>query len=415
MTDQALTRCGRVGYVVSRFPKTTETFIAREMNAVAALGWHVTVFAIFRERHEIVQTESRRYLPRLSAISELSFVEALAAHARLLRRRPRTFGRMWWRAIAGNVRSRKFLLRAMVVAWGAPKLGERAVEARIDHLHAHWGTHSALLAHLISMITDIPYSVTLHAHDLHVERTMLATKLAHATRVVTISEHNAEVIRREFPDAASRTTVIRCGIDTSTLVMRAGRPESRPPRIATVARLHAFKGHRYLLDALALLEAEGLDVACDIVGDGPLRDDLESRAGPNVTFHGAVDVETVMEIVRGATVFAAPSVELADGHRDGIPVSMMEAMAVGVPVVASDVSGIPELVVDRSTGLLVPPGDPHRLADAIAELIREPGVAEPLIVRAREAVERSFALSESGRRMSEIFSSSLIGSDTTHV
>lgn len=397
-----------VGYVVSRFPKTTETFILREMQAVEANGWDVWPFAINFERREIVQSGADRYVSRLTAISELGLGRSISAQARLAVKSPRIWARLWWRAISGNIRSRKFLLRAIVIAWGAPALSERAEELGLDHLHAHWGTHSALLAHLMSVVTDLPYSITLHAHDLHIDRTMLARKLHDAAAVVTISEHNAKIISDDYPDVLPVTSIVHCGVDTGGVPQRAsastdGGAPVRPIRIVCVAGLRGFKGHQYLLAAIDLLHEQGTQVMCDLVGDGPLRAELETAARPEVVFHGAVDVGRALEIVAQADVFVMASVELADGRRDGIPVALMEAMAIGVPVIASSVSGIPELVQDGRTGVLVPPADPSAIAVAITELAADPERADRLVASARRLVADEFDISATGRKMVEIF------------
>ena len=399
--------------MVSRFPKTTETFILREMQAVESADWAVTLFAIRREHGEIVQPGAASYLRRLTAISDLSARRAVAAQWRLLRRRPRLMARLWWRAVRGNVASLKFLVRAVVIAWGAPALAESVQQQRLDRLHAHWGTHSALLAHLLSLLTGVPYSITLHAHDLHVRRIMLAEKLTGASDVVTISEHNAELIRRDFPPVAGRTTVVHCGVDLEALRPtrhvdeRVGdRTSARrcgKDRIVMVAGLREFKGHRYLLVALALLRGRGRRVICHLVGDGPLRAELQATAGDDVVFHGAVDVDAALEIVRSSTVFVMPSVELDDGRRDGIPVALIESMALGVPVIASDVSGIPELVRHGETGVLVPSRDAEALASAIDALLDDPARRDELARRARQLVEQEFDLACSGRAMAQLF------------
>jgi glycosyltransferase involved in cell wall biosynthesis len=256
------------------------------------------------------------------------------------------------------------------------------------------------------MLTGLPYSITLHAHDLHVDRTMLATKLGEAVAVVTISEHNAALLRSEYPQVADRVRVVHCGVDTHAIPFRPPGALRRPLRVASVAGLRQFKGHRYLLDALVELERRGIAVRCDLVGDGPLRAELEQQATGNVVFHGAVDVTEAMAIVAAADMFVMPSVELADGRRDGIPVALIEAMALGVPVIASDVSGIPELVRDGFSGLLVPPADPSAIADAIERLSRDIDARRAMATHARQTIESNFDLSQSGRSMAQIFEQS---------
>jgi glycosyltransferase involved in cell wall biosynthesis len=393
----------RVGYVVSRFPKTTETFIVREMEAVEREGWEVVPFAIRRESGEIVQPGARRYVDRLVAISDVDWPRLVRAQARLLRRDRRLWSRLWRTTIVGNARSPRFLLRGVMVAFGAPAIADEVVERELTHLHAHWATHSGLLAHLVAMLTGLPYSLTLHAHDLHVDRTMLETKLREATAIVTISEHNAELLRSEYPAFSDRVSVVHCGVDSRQVPFTLPGPLRQPVRLVCVAGLRPFKGHRHLIDAVGELERRGIAVRCDLVGDGPLRDELQQGAGANVTFHGATDVERAMEIVAGADLFVMPSVELSDGRRDGIPVALMEAMALGVPVIASAVSGIPELVRDGSTGILVEPGRPTAIADAVERLMGDVHLRRTIATKARRTIETKFDLTQSGRSMAALF------------
>lgn len=396
-----------VAYVVSRFPKTTETFIAREMAAVADAGTPVELVALRRETAEILQPDAARFIDRLRAVSDLGPGELIAAQLRSFLASPRRWARMWVRAIVGNRGSLKFLARGIVAAAGAPALAVRLEQRRVTHLHAHWGTHAALLAYLIHLLTDIPFSVTLHAHDLHTDRTMLAEKLRAASAVATISEHNRALIEELYADVADRVEVVHCGVD-STAIRR--RPSTRPPtrRIAMVAGLRPFKGHTHVLGALAALVDDDRILHLDLVGAGPSQAELEAEAKELgveklVHFHGAVDVERALEIVADADVAVMSSVVMPDGRRDGIPVALIEAMAIGTPVVATAVSGIPELVRDGDTGLLVEPADPAALAAAIAETLDDPEAAAIRVQAARELVESDYDIAGSGATMIEMW------------
>lgn len=388
----------RVGYVVSRFPKTTETFIAREALAVADLGHDVTMMTITRETDEIVQPGVDLLLPELIAGTDARPGQLLRAQLRWLRRRPGRVARMWWRAFAGNIRSIKFLVRALAVSALAPWMADRAEARKLDHLHAHWGSHSALLAHQVGLLTGLPYSVTLHAHDLHTNRTMLAEKLGAATKVVTISDHNRELLADLYP-GLEPVDVVHCGVDVGSITPRSAEPDNHVPRLAMVAGLRNFKGHEYLFDALRILELRGRKVILDIVGDGPLRSQLEAMAGDNVVFHGAVDIDKVLAIVSGSDMAVMPSVVMPDGRRDGIPVALIEAMALGVPVISTRVSGIPELVEHEVTGLLVEQRNPLQLADAIERLLDDDSLRCRLGESGRRRVEHEFDLLVSARRM----------------
>ena len=396
-----------IGYVVSRFPKTTETFIAREALGVSDLGHEVSIIAITRESGQIIQAEAAGFVPGLTAAGDASPIELIGSQIRWLRKHPMRVLRMWARSIVGNIASPKFLARAMVTALGAPWTADRVQNLGLEYLHAHWGTHSALFAYQISILTGIPYSVTLHAHDLYVEQSMLHEKLRAAVAIVTISDHNREMIERLYPDVGHKVDVVHCGVDVRTLSPRSAAPDNNPPTAAIVAGLREYKGHAYLIEAHKILEERGFIMNLDIVGDGPLSNELKSMvAGSSieerVTFHGALPVDEAVKIVGQADVFVMPSVELANGRKDGIPVALMEAMGLRVPVVSTRVSGIPELVDHEVTGLLVDERDAAALADALYRLITDNRLGERLADAGRQRVVDQFDLRQTVESMDRI-------------
>jgi glycosyltransferase involved in cell wall biosynthesis len=314
---------------------------------------------------------------------------------------------MWVRSAIGNIGSPSFLARAIVTALGAPWTADRVEKLGLEYLHAHWGTHSALFAYQLSILTDIPYSVTLHAHDLYVEQSMLHEKLRAATAVVTISDHNKEMIERLYPDVANKVDVVHCGVDVNNIGPRTVAPDNNPPTAAVVAGLRDYKGLAYLLDAHKILEDRGFTMNLEIVGDGPLRNELESNVSDSpiegrVRFHGARPVDEAIKIVGQADVFVMPSVVMADGRKDGIPVALMEAMALRVPVVSTNVSGIPELVENEVTGLLTDERDAVGLADALYRLMTDHNLRDRVADAGRDRVVEQFDLSQTVESMDRI-------------
>src|SRR4051795_8698713 len=186
---------GRIGYVLPRFPKVSETFILFEIVELERLGLDVDLYALVRERPAVMHPEAARLVER-AHFPAAARRAVLAAQLHWLRRRPRRYLRAWWRALRGNARSPKFLSRALVAvpvgAWFAREI-ERSDAHRV---HAHYATHSALAAWVVSTLTDVPYSFTAHAHDLYVETPMLSEKVAAAESVVAISRFNRELIGR---------------------------------------------------------------------------------------------------------------------------------------------------------------------------------------------------------------------------
>jgi glycosyltransferase involved in cell wall biosynthesis len=283
----------------------------------------------------------------------------------------------------------------------------REMERRgVTHVHAHFANHPALAALIVHRLTGIPFSFTAHGSDLHVDQTALAWKLEQAAFAVTVSEYNrAFVGARVGAAAAARLRVIHCGIDPAQHV-REREVEGATLEILCVAALRGVKGHHVLLEACRRLAERGVPFRCPLVGDGPLearirarieRDGLASR----VLLHGPLARERVLERMRLAHVVVLASVQDRAGRREGIPVTLMEAMSCALPVVASRLSGIPELVTHERSGLLFEPGDAGGLAAALERLWREPELRARLGREARATVVEGFALERGVLRLAE--------------
>jgi glycosyltransferase involved in cell wall biosynthesis len=378
----------RIAHVMSRFPKVSETFVLTEILELERRGVGVEVFPLVLERGGTAHPEAAPLVARAHDLSPRGGAPWAAAAATLARS-PRRYSATCLRGLAGNARSPRFLVRAMAVLPAAALIARRAQGLGIGHVHAHFATHPALAAWAASRLTGLPFSFTIHAHDLYVDRTMLATKLAEARFVVTISDFNRRLIGKLYGGGAlAKTHVVRCGIDLGLF-----RPPPAPRaegslRIVCVASLDEYKGQRYLVEACARLREAGRDVTCTLVGEGDRRPDLRrlvSVMGLHevVRFAGARPRNEVKSILAGADVVAQPSVVTRTGKMEGLPVVLMEALAMERPVVATGISGIPELVEDGVTGLLVPQGDAAALAAAIAGLADDPALGARLAAAGR--------------------------------
>lgn len=401
-----------VAYLASRFPKITETFVLYEMMAMEAEGARVEVFALQKEppgpRHPEARSYERRahYTPFLSR-------ELLEANLSLLTRNPRKYFGVWREVLAGTWRSPKFFLGALLWYPKCVAFARRMMELGVEHVHAHFAHHPAMAALAVHRLTGIPYSFTAHGSDLHVDRTMLAEKVRRAAFVVAVSDYNRDLIVEECgEDVADRVVVIHCGTDPKVFTGDRGRsegpstngtpPAERDLRIVCVASLEEVKGHRHLLEACRLLAERGVEFRCDLAGGGSLRRELERHVADagledRVFIHGPVPRPEVQRLLSEADVAVLPSVPTPSGRREGIPVALMEAMMSGLPVVASGVSGIPELVRDGETGFLVPPGDPWSLADRLEELAGSPCDRASFGMAGRAVVERDFDLEKGAR------------------
>lgn len=252
-----------------------------------------------------------------------------------------------------------------------------------DHIHAHWATTTATMAMIASEVSGVPWSFTAHRGDI-AENNLLALKLARAAFVRFISLRSATMASAiSGGQRCRKAVVLHVGINVGR-PRRPGSASDSPFRVLCSANLLPVKGHKYLIEAMAILRNRGLACLLQIVGEGALLEELVALTRAldcqdRVQFLGHVSHDRLIEVYRDGAVGALvlPSVDLGNHLHEGIPVSLMEAMAHGVPVIATRTGGIPELL-GNGEGVLVPPEDPTALADAIARLAQSPALREEL-------------------------------------
>ncbi len=380
----------KVGYVLKRYPRFSETFIVNGILALEAMGIEVVVFALrpalegcFHEKLARVRARVE-YLPQAGQKSAQLLAALKAA---------RTQQRFKFDLDAALAADAAELEQALIVS-------RLAIELGVQRLHAHFATSAASVARLVKRFTGIPYSVTAHAKDIFhdsVDQQALFERLRDAQSVVTVSDFNVRYLCDRWPELAHRVKRIYNGMDLSLL--HRTPYVGRSPRLLAVGRLVPKKGFDLLLQALPLILERCPELHVDIVGDGVLREELVAQSAAlnltgSVHFHGALSQERVFELLRGARVFAAPCVVSADGDRDGLPTVLLEAMAMGTPCVATPVTGIPEAIAHETTGLLVEPGNVAELAEACCELLLNPERAAALAGAARDHLEQQFDISQ---------------------
>jgi colanic acid/amylovoran biosynthesis glycosyltransferase len=394
-----------VAYVMSRFPKLSETFILTEILELERRGVRVEVHPLLRERVGLLHPEAAEVVERAHFVPFLSRA-VLASQLHWLRHRPRAYAASVRDVVSGTWGSMKFLARGLAIF---PKVAHAArlmEDEGVLHVHCHFATHPALAGLVVNRLTGLPYSFTAHGSDLHVERRMLAEKVAEAAFVTTVSEYNRRVILDECGGRfADKVHLVRAGVDTRLFVPhRNGSRPSAPLRVLCVGTLHEVKGQVHLVEACRLLAGQGLDVSCRLVGEGPDRAMLARRiadAGLEdiVFLLGALTRPQVAAELAAADVLVAPSVPTREGRREGIPVALMEAMSCGLPVVASDLSGIPELVEDGISGMLTPPGDAAALSAALRALRVDPELRRRLGDAGRRRVLAEFDVERSAAQL----------------
>jgi glycosyltransferase involved in cell wall biosynthesis len=393
---------GRIAYLCDQYPAISHTFILREVRGLRQRGVDVETISIRRsEPAHLLAGSDREEFARTFAVLPIRALRLIVTHVLVFAADPSRYLAALRLAVAlGRPGVRGRLWQLFYLAEAGVVLSH-CRHRRIRHVHAEFTTPAADVAALTAALAGERCSWSFAAHGTDIfeaDARTLAEKVRRARFVICASDFGrsqlmALVEERHWPNIH----VVPCGID----VRQFARPT--PPRVGStgrftvlaVGRLVAVKGHAVLLDAMAeLRDRNGLPVALHVVGDGPQRAALEDRADAIgvtdlVTFHGRVGQDAIKRHYAVADAFCLPS------FGEGVPVVLMEAMAMEVPVVASGVMGIPELVQDGKSGLLVPPGRPRALADALARLADSPELRLALGRAGRARVEAAFSLDRS--------------------
>lgn len=399
----------RVAYIMSRFPKLTETFILYELLAVERLGYRVDLYPLLRQKETVVQPEARPLVARAHYASFLSMA-ICRSQIYWARRQPRAYFGAIVALVRGNMGSRNLLIGGLATFPKVAHAARQMVRDGVTHVHCHFATHPALAGFIIHRLTGIPYTFTAHGSDLHVDRHMLCAKVAEAHRVIMISNYNRELILTECGRHwQEKVSVIHCGVDTDHFVPPTDRPGIF--RILCVGTIHEVKGQTHLVEACRLLAEADVEFICHFVGDGPDRAMLVEQIasdglGDRLIIEGAMTRTQIAELLQRAHVLVAPSVPTQSGQREGIPVVLMEAMSSGIPVVASKLSGIPELVEDGRSGLLVPPGDAPGLAEALRRLANDPDLRTRLGTAGRARIKDEFDVGKNAAKLVRHFNRS---------
>ena len=395
-----------VAYVLRKFPKLSETFILNEILGLEAAGVKVQIFSLMPPR----DPRFHDGLVRLKA--PVWYVPGVGDYRSLLRMNraaAKRFGRAYWSTLGRTLLCMrpKLVWRFLQAGW----IAERAARLKADRFHAHFAARSTTVAKLVSSITTRPYSFTAHAVDIYrddVNPRILRDRIDEASFVVTVSESNLAHLNGLTADRSPRIELVYNGIDLERFAPN-GKPRQTPFTILSVARLVEKKGGEYLVEACRLLNERGLDIRCWIVGRGKLRKPLTEqiqRAGlqDRVRLLGGRTQKDVLKRYASTYVYVLPSIVGSDGNREGLPVSIVEALACGIPVISTPVAGIPEVVHHEQNGLLVPERDSLALADAIERMIEDRSFYERMKSQARASVEPAFDTTRTSLQLRRLFS-----------
>ena len=390
-------------YMVSLFPCWSETFIVREIQNLRAQNFNIRIASLKPHHEKLVHADAESLRPLVDYPNRGKLVKH--AFSEFLRS-PIKCTKWFMKSTFGLWKHPEHLVKTYATGLIALDFAAQYRANPPKRIHAHWATYPSTAAMIISDLLDVPFSFTSHAHDIFLEDHLLDAKVKESNFWVTISTFNIRFLDQRLKGLAKQPKVVHCGVDlTEFKYTRSNRQDNL---IVTVGRLDEIKGFTYLLQACGQLKDQGMDFQCKIIGEGPQRSELESLIRSqglenHVELLGAMAQSSVREWVSKATVFPLPSIKDSIGNMDGIPVSLMEAMALGTPVVSTRVSGIPELIEHQVSGWLCEPKDAQQLAEGLQALLSDSSLQEKVAKNARVTVEQEFDCEREAEKLGTIF------------
>jgi glycosyltransferase involved in cell wall biosynthesis len=386
----------RFAYLFERFPSFGQTFCYREVAELDRQDVAPPIFSIRNPKDEPPQDWETRIVERVHYLPEEK--ELLDKVRRAVKKR--RIGTEIVRALDDWGRRTDFLR-----LYQAVYVGLRLQEMRIDHVHAHFAGMAARTAFWINKFFSITFSFTAHANDIFSPRQFeigLDKLVDTARAIVTETDYAARFLRERFCHRADRVHRIYNGLDLAEF--RRADFSSTPPLIIAVGRLIPKKGFSDLIRACGLLAERGKSLRCEIIGEGSLENELGRQIDElclqnSVALTGAKPQTQLRQRLSAANVFVLPSVIDPDGGMDNLPTVIMEAMATGLPVVSTNIGGIPEMVIENETGFLVQPSDVVAMADAIERVISDCSLASRFGQSGYERARTLFSIEKNAREL----------------
>jgi glycosyltransferase involved in cell wall biosynthesis len=400
----------KIAYLAPEIPALSATFVYNEILHLEGSGYQIVSLSVHRP-HSPAREQSLEDLGnRTEYLYRTPKRKLIGSNLRMLIRKPVRYfsvlatavGDAWEVGLLNRV-GMGLLYRFIVAA----RVARILVDENCVHLHVHFAHVPTDIAMYAARMSAIPFSFTAHANDLFERGWLLDRKVRRASFVATISEYNRQfLVKKGSPE--HKIHVIRCGVDPKAFSALNGRASNSIPKIGTLGRMVEKKGIDDLIRACKILKDRNIAFNLEIAGDGPLQSELQALVSDGdlskqVHFIGPLAHEQVSHWLQSLDLFVLACKKDRNGDMDGIPVVLMEAMLVGVPVISTRISGIPELIEDGHSGLLAEPASPDHLADAISRLLSDETLYGDLRKNAIARVQTEFELSNNVARLTKLF------------
>lgn len=405
-----------VAYIAPEIPGLSATFVYEEILALQARGYEIVPFSVHVPgsvaKDQLTLSKTTIYLYQTSVAQILmSFCKSLVSReVRLLATLKMLISDCRDQGIF-TLDSAKLVYQFIHANHAAIQMLRRGCE----HIHIHFAHVPTQIGMYASSLTGIPFTFTGHANDIFERGKLLMQKAERSAKMVTISQHNRALLIDQGIQP-EKIAVVRCGVSFPISTAPNRTEQKGGFRVGSIGRLVEKKGFDVLIKAFAKLRAENPDVTLEIAGDGPLRTEIEELIADlglagSIHLLGAMDHKEVSKWLRSLDLFVLACKVDRNGDMDGIPVVLMEAMSQGIPVVSTNLSGIPELIVDHRTGLLAAPGSVEELFEKMREIGSDDELRDRLAINALDHVDAEFGQKTNIDRLEQVFAAP-VGTET---
>lgn len=401
----------RTAYLAPELPSLSATFVFNEIIAMEKLGVEVHTYSVHEPKNK---AHGKRAL-KMAKSTAIIYNHNLLSNLKDFIINTLTHTRSTFKGIAqlagdfiktGIIRKNSFklLYQFLRANWFARDLRNR----NIEHIHIHFAHVSTQIGMYASTLAGISFSFTAHANDIFERPLLIKEKCQRAKKVISISSFNIDVMKR-LGGNPSNMEIVRCGVDSTLPIRPLSSMNKRSLKIGSLGRLVEKKGVQTLIEAGRQLKDISFDFSIEIAGDGPQKNELiklvqKNKLDDHIKFIGAIPHSDVRDWMKSLDIFSLPSQKDSNGDMDGIPVVLMEAMNLGIPVLTTAMSGIPELVIHDKTGLVSQPGDFTGLAENIKKLYINRQLQVNLVANAKKRIKSEFDQLVNAARLKEVFS-----------
>ena len=391
----------KVAYVVKRYPRYSETFIVNEILAHEKSGLDIDIYSIKTSNDTHFQniiSDIKANVYYLNNNNRIKADDLLELQYKLDSMFP---------GFLKDISA--FKLYNSEELYSGMKLAEHIHKNGNNHIHAYFATSASAVARIASFITGVPYSLTAHAKDIYHEDNDyedLHQKLGDSESVITVSNYNKEYLTKTFPECSDNIFRVYNGLNIRQFKYKS--PINRIPLLLAIGRLVEKKGFTDLISACSILSKNKVEYECQIVGEGDLKEQLVEQINSyglqgKIKLTGPLPQNKIKRLIQNSSIFVAPCVVGRDGNRDGLPPVLLESMALGTPCISTDVTGIPEVIENEKTGLIVPQSSPDLLSQSIIKLLADDDLRKQISLRARKLIEKNFNIFNNTIILRDIF------------